>query len=62
MVDGRASWWQSPPLSRGMQYNQVNISINLEQVSRITDKPLENGENTESWKKFFGLKSEQKAY
>lgn len=35
MVDGRASWWQSPPLSRGMQYNQVNISINLEQVGRL---------------------------
>lgn len=38
MVDGRASWWQSPPLSRGMQYNQVNISINLEQVSQIANK------------------------
>ncbi|VDK75274.1 unnamed protein product [Litomosoides sigmodontis] len=35
MVDGRASWWQSPPLSRGMQYNQVNISINLEQEFHV---------------------------
>ncbi|EJW74267.1 hypothetical protein WUBG_14825 [Wuchereria bancrofti] len=39
MVDGRASWWQSPPLSRGIQYNQVNISINLEQVGTV-DKLL----------------------
>uniref|UniRef100_A0A1I8EZU5 Uncharacterized protein n=3 Tax=Wuchereria bancrofti TaxID=6293 RepID=A0A1I8EZU5_WUCBA len=35
MVDGRASWWQSPPLSRGIQYNQVNISINLEQEFHV---------------------------
>ncbi|KAM3726093.1 Laminin-like protein [Dirofilaria immitis] len=35
MVDGRASWWQSPPLSRGMQYNQINISINLEQEFHV---------------------------
>ncbi|VDP12271.1 unnamed protein product [Onchocerca flexuosa] len=35
MVDGRATWWQSPPLSRGMQYNQVNISINLEQEFHV---------------------------
>ncbi|VDM96599.1 unnamed protein product [Thelazia callipaeda] len=35
MVDGRASWWQSPPLSRGMQYNQVNISIDLEQEFHV---------------------------
>ncbi|VDK57663.1 unnamed protein product [Gongylonema pulchrum] len=35
MVDGRASWWQSPPLSRGMQYNQVNISIDLGQEFHV---------------------------
>lgn len=52
MVDGRASWWQSPPLSRGMQYNQVNISIDLEQVSCIADRRLKrfdrvwNGESS----------------
>jgi hypothetical protein len=33
MVDGGSAWWQSPPLSRGMQYNFVNITIDLEQVS-----------------------------
>ncbi|XP_003374922.1 laminin subunit alpha-5 [Trichinella spiralis] len=33
MVDGTPRWWQSPPLSRGMQYNQVNITIDLEQVN-----------------------------
>ena len=32
MVDGLASHWQSPPLSRGMQYSNVNITIDLEQV------------------------------
>lgn len=33
MVDGGSAWWQSPPLSRGMKYNFVNITIDLEQVS-----------------------------
>ncbi|PIO66985.1 laminin EGF-like protein [Teladorsagia circumcincta] len=31
MVDGNTSWWQSPPLSRGMEFNHVNITIDLEQ-------------------------------
>uniref|UniRef100_A0A915K274 Laminin N-terminal domain-containing protein n=1 Tax=Romanomermis culicivorax TaxID=13658 RepID=A0A915K274_ROMCU len=31
MVDGSPRWWQSPPLSRGMEYNQINITIDLEQ-------------------------------
>uniref|UniRef100_A0A915BZ56 Laminin-like protein epi-1 n=1 Tax=Parascaris univalens TaxID=6257 RepID=A0A915BZ56_PARUN len=35
MVDGMATWWQSPPLSRGMQYNQVNITIDLEQEFHV---------------------------
>lgn len=32
-VDGMETWWQSPPLSRGMKYNEVNLTINLGQVS-----------------------------
>ncbi|KAK0397427.1 hypothetical protein QR680_002123 [Steinernema hermaphroditum] len=36
MVDGTASWWQSPPISRGSQYNFVNITIDLEQEFHIS--------------------------
>jgi hypothetical protein len=32
-VDGMETWWQSPPLSRGMKYNEVNLTIDLGQVS-----------------------------
>lgn len=31
-VDGTERWWQSPPLSRGLRYNQVNLTISLGQV------------------------------
>lgn len=31
-VDGMETWWQSPPLSRGMKYNEVNLTIELGQV------------------------------
>lgn len=31
-VDGLDTWWQSPPLSRGMKYNEVNLTIELGQV------------------------------
>lgn len=31
-IDGTERWWQSPPLSRGMAYNQVNLTIDLGQV------------------------------
>lgn len=34
-IDGTEKWWQSPPLSRpsrGVNYNEVNITINLGQV------------------------------
>ncbi|XP_029653643.1 laminin subunit alpha [Octopus sinensis] len=30
-IDGTERWWQSPPLSRGMEYNEVNVTIDLEQ-------------------------------
>ena len=31
-VDGTEKWWQSPPLSRGPQFNQVNLTLDLQQV------------------------------
>ena len=35
-IDGTENWWQSPPLSRGLQYQQVNITIDLRQVGVFT--------------------------
>ncbi|KAG1696659.1 Laminin subunit alpha [Nymphon striatum] len=32
-IDGTERWWQSPPLSRGSQYNDVNLTIDLGQSS-----------------------------
>ena len=32
-VDGSERWWQSPPLSRGLQYSKVNLTVDLGQVS-----------------------------
>ncbi|KAF5306067.1 hypothetical protein FQA39_LY09045 [Lamprigera yunnana] len=34
-VDGIESWWQSPPLSRGMKYNEVNLTIDLGQEFHV---------------------------
>lgn len=31
-IDGTERWWQSPPLSRGMVYNEVNVTLDLGQV------------------------------
>ena len=31
-IDGTERWWQSPPLSRGLQFNQVNLTFHLGQV------------------------------
>lgn len=31
-IDSTERWWQSPPLSRGLEYNQINVTINLGQV------------------------------
>lgn len=31
-VDGTERWWQSPPLSRGLEYNEVNVTLDLGQV------------------------------
>ena len=32
VLDGTEHWWQSPPLSRGLQFNEVNLTIDLGQV------------------------------
>jgi laminin, alpha 3/5 len=34
-IDGSEKWWQSPPLSRGMKYNEVNLTIDFEQVRKF---------------------------
>ncbi len=31
-VDGTQKWWQSPPLSRGLEYNEINFTIPFGQV------------------------------
>jgi len=31
-IDGTERWWQSPPLSRGLQHNAANLTISLGQV------------------------------
>ena len=33
--DGSNRWWQSPPLSRGLKYRDINITIDLGQVRMI---------------------------
>lgn len=32
-IDGTERWWQSPPLSRGLEYNKINITLDFGQVS-----------------------------
>ncbi|XP_071477998.1 LOW QUALITY PROTEIN: laminin subunit alpha-5-like, partial [Diadema antillarum] len=34
-IDGTEKWWQSPPLSRGMNFNEVNVTINLGQLYQV---------------------------
>ncbi|XP_031783644.1 laminin subunit alpha [Nasonia vitripennis] len=34
-VDGTETWWQSPPLSRGKKYEQVNLTISLGQEFHV---------------------------
>lgn len=35
-VDGTERWWQSPPLSRGLEYNEVNVTLDLGQVESLS--------------------------
>ena len=34
-IDGTERWWQSPPLSRGAQFNDVKLTIDLGQVGLV---------------------------
>ncbi|KAM5304312.1 laminin subunit alpha-3 isoform 1-T1 [Glossophaga mutica] len=34
-IDGSERWWQSPPLSSGTRYNQVNITLDLGQLFHV---------------------------
>uniref|UniRef100_A0A3P8S932 Laminin subunit alpha 3 n=1 Tax=Amphiprion percula TaxID=161767 RepID=A0A3P8S932_AMPPE len=34
-IDGTERWWQSPPLSRGMGYNMVNVTLDLGQLFHV---------------------------
>lgn len=39
-IDGTERWWQSPPLSRGLRYNEINVTLDLGQVSVPWETPL----------------------
>ncbi|KYO48268.1 laminin subunit alpha-2 isoform B [Alligator mississippiensis] len=34
-VDGTEQWWQSPPLSLGFKYNEVNVTLDLGQLFHV---------------------------
>ncbi|XP_071346604.1 laminin subunit alpha-3-like isoform X2 [Trachinotus anak] len=34
-IDGTERWWQSPPLSRGQGYNEVNVTLDLGQLFHV---------------------------
>ncbi|KAM4688948.1 LOW QUALITY PROTEIN: laminin subunit alpha-3 [Discoglossus pictus] len=34
-IDGTERWWQSPPLSLNMKYNEVNVTIELGQLFQV---------------------------
>ncbi|XP_036940486.1 laminin subunit alpha-3-like isoform X2 [Acanthopagrus latus] len=34
-IDGTERWWQSPPLSRGMIHNEVNVTLDLGQLFHV---------------------------
>ncbi|KAM6919501.1 laminin subunit alpha-3-like [Lycodopsis pacificus] len=34
-IDGTERWWQSPPLSRGVGYNEVNVTLDLGQLFHV---------------------------
>ncbi|KAF3858226.1 hypothetical protein F7725_011427, partial [Dissostichus mawsoni] len=34
-IDGTERWWQSPPLSMGQGYNEVNVTLDLKQLFHV---------------------------
>ncbi|CAB1436810.1 unnamed protein product [Pleuronectes platessa] len=45
-IDGTERWWQSPPLSRSTEFNEVNVTLNLGQDEIRRD--ASQGEDTSS--------------
>ncbi|KAI9544694.1 Laminin subunit alpha-3 [Dissostichus eleginoides] len=37
-IDGTERWWQSPPLSMGQGYNEVNVTLDLKQYSSLASR------------------------
>lgn len=37
-IEGTGRWWQSPPLSRMVEHNEVNITLDLGQVSPLSNR------------------------
>ncbi|OXB78457.1 UNVERIFIED_CONTAM: hypothetical protein H355_007487 [Colinus virginianus] len=48
-IDGTERWWQSPPLSRGLEFNQVNVTLDLGQTDVVS-----KGQGTQ-WKQSFAV-------
>ncbi|XP_041081498.1 laminin subunit alpha-5-like [Polyodon spathula] len=36
-IDGTERWWQSPPLSRSLEYNEVNVTLDLGQIQEVSE-------------------------
>ncbi|XP_029467612.1 laminin subunit alpha-5 isoform X2 [Rhinatrema bivittatum] len=34
-IDGTERWWQSPPLSRTLEYNEINVTLDLGQLFHV---------------------------
>nr|XP_033819501.1 laminin subunit alpha-5 isoform X1 [Geotrypetes seraphini] len=34
-IDGTERWWQSPPLSRALEYNEINVTLDLGQLFHV---------------------------
>uniref|UniRef100_A0A3Q3D4E5 Laminin subunit alpha 3 n=1 Tax=Hippocampus comes TaxID=109280 RepID=A0A3Q3D4E5_HIPCM len=57
-IDGTERWWQSPPLSKGLGYNEVNVTLDLGQVRYILKKNVDNGKTFTPWQYFAHSKRE----
>ncbi|KAM7405319.1 hypothetical protein PAMP_012591 [Pampus punctatissimus] len=48
-IDGTERWWQSPPLSRSTEYNEVNVTLDLGQISS-SDKHKQRRTHTDIYR------------
>ncbi|KAI1233483.1 hypothetical protein IHE44_0004664 [Lamprotornis superbus] len=55
-IDGTERWWQSPPLSRGLEFNQVNVTLDLGQGKDVQN----TGVGTPAWPQGFGKAARQR--